>query len=148
MSCCHLNSLAIGSCGTLTLTSFLICLFVRHRCLLQVWLRKLGGADVQINELGPITKVGTGRRMGQIASDDDVWTPSAAYQASIAADAAAAAAAAEAGAANAAAGALPGLEQQQQQTADSSSQGSLPAGERWARRKRAAARPAAAPSSA
>ncbi|WIA11416.1 hypothetical protein OEZ85_011533 [Tetradesmus obliquus] len=71
--------------------------------LIQVWLRKLGGADVQINELGPITKVGTGRRMGQAVSDDDVWKPSAAYQASIEADAAAAAAAAEAGAANAAA---------------------------------------------
>ena len=28
--------------------------------LVQLWLRKLGGADVQINELGPITKVGTG----------------------------------------------------------------------------------------
>lgn len=114
--------------------------------LIQVWLRKLGGADVQINELGPITKVGTGRRMGQAASDDDVWKPSAAYQASIEADAAAAAAAAEAGAANAAAGALPGLEQAA--AASSSSQGSLPAGARWARRKRAAARPAAAPSSA
>jgi hypothetical protein len=25
-----------------------------------VWLRKLGGADVKVNELGPITKVGTG----------------------------------------------------------------------------------------
>ncbi|KAF6261609.1 60Kd inner membrane protein-domain-containing protein [Scenedesmus sp. NREL 46B-D3] len=118
--------------------------------LVQVWLRKLGGADVQINELGPITKVGTGRRMGQVASDDDVWTPSAAFQASIAADAAAAAAAAEAGATNAAAGALPGLEQQQQAAASSgsSSQGSLPPGARWARRKRAAARPAAAAGSA
>lgn len=27
---------------------------------IQVWLRKLGGADVKVNELGPITKVGTG----------------------------------------------------------------------------------------
>jgi YidC/Oxa1 family membrane protein insertase len=29
--------------------------------LIQVWLRKLGGADVKVNELGPITKVGTGK---------------------------------------------------------------------------------------
>eukprot|EP00775_Hariotina_reticulata_P005563 gene5563-5800_t len=39
--------------------------------LIQVWLRKLGGADVQINELGPITKVGTGRRMGPVATEDN-----------------------------------------------------------------------------
>jgi YidC/Oxa1 family membrane protein insertase len=30
----------------------------------QVWLRKLGGADVKVNDLGPVTKPGTGRRLG------------------------------------------------------------------------------------
>jgi len=30
----------------------------------QVWLRKLGGADVRVNDLGPVTKPGTGRRLG------------------------------------------------------------------------------------
>ena len=118
--------------------------------LIQVWLRKLGGADVQINELGPITKVGTGRRMGPVATDDEAWTPSAAYAAAVEADAAAAAAAAAAGPA----GMLP--QQQQAEAAEVaetsssvSSSSSLPTpGVRWARRKRVAAKPAAAPSSA
>jgi YidC/Oxa1 family membrane protein insertase len=121
--------------------------------LIQVWLRKLGGADVQINELGPITKVGTGRRMGPVATDDDVWTPSAAFAASIAADAAAAEAAAAA-AAGGGAQAVAVAELQEQQAAaasaatdsSSSSSSSLPSpGMRWARRKRTVA---AAPSSA
>lgn len=112
--------------------------------LIQVWLRKLGGADVQINELGPITKVGTGRRMGEVATDDDVWEPSAAYKAAIAADAAAAEAAAAASAAG------PAAMMQQQQVAEggsSSSEAAVP-GVRWARRKRSAPKPLAAPSSA
>lgn len=36
--------------------------------LVQLWLRKLGGADVQINELGPITKVGTGEQCKRSAA--------------------------------------------------------------------------------
>jgi hypothetical protein len=32
--------------------------------LIQIWLKKLGGADVQINDLGPVTKLGAGRRTG------------------------------------------------------------------------------------
>lgn len=115
--------------------------------LIQVWLRKLGGADVQINELGPITKVGTGRRLGEIATDDDAWEPSAAFKAALEADAAAAAAAAAAGPA--------GMMQQPQQAVvpagdgGSSSSGGLPQpGARWARRKRVAAKPAASASSA
>lgn len=36
--------------------------------LVQLWLRKLGGADVQINELGPITKVGTGEECERSAA--------------------------------------------------------------------------------
>lgn len=44
----------------------------------QVWLKKLGGATVRINELGPVTKPGSGRRMGEpVGSDDYMWTPPA-----------------------------------------------------------------------
>eukprot|EP00879_Flechtneria_rotunda_P004494 GHRR01004748.1.p1 GENE.GHRR01004748.1~~GHRR01004748.1.p1 ORF type:complete len:430 (+),score=134.04 GHRR01004748.1:669-1958(+) len=120
--------------------------------LIQVWLRKLGGADVQINELGPITKVGTARRMGPIATDDDAWVPSITYEALIEADAAAAAATAEAGAAGAQAGAAVELQRQQEAVAaagsssSSSQDGLLSPGVRWAKRKRAVARPG--PSSA
>jgi hypothetical protein len=34
--------------------------------LVQIWLKKLGGADVQINDLGPVTKLGAGRRTGAL----------------------------------------------------------------------------------
>lgn len=89
----------------------------------------------------------TGRRLGPVASDDDVWQPSAAYKASIAADAAKAAAeAAAAQGGDAAAVAAAQLEQQQQQQQQTSSS-QLPApGVRWAKRKRMA--PAPAPSNA
>lgn len=31
----------------------------------QIWLRKFGGANVEINDLGPVTKLGMGRRLGE-----------------------------------------------------------------------------------
>jgi hypothetical protein len=55
----------------------------------------------QVNELGPVTKVGTGRRLGPLATEDQMWTPPA-Y----------AAATAAAGAADGSSG---GEQQQQQQ---------------------------------
>ncbi|KIZ06714.1 Inner membrane ALBINO3-like protein 1 [Monoraphidium neglectum] len=58
--------------------------------LMQVYLRKLGGATVKVKDLGPVTKVGSARRLGPVAADDDVWE----YQPPAAPDAAAAAAAA------------------------------------------------------
>lgn len=42
---------------------------------IQIWLRKLGGATVKVNDLGPVTKVGSGRRLGPAATDEEVWTP-------------------------------------------------------------------------
>jgi YidC/Oxa1 family membrane protein insertase len=44
----------------------------------QVWLRKLGGADVRVNDLGPVTKPGTGRRLGPAyaaGGEADEWRP-------------------------------------------------------------------------
>ena len=32
----------------------------------QFYLKKLGGADITMNELGPVKKLGMGRRSGQI----------------------------------------------------------------------------------
>ncbi|KAI8474487.1 MAG: 60Kd inner membrane protein-domain-containing protein [Monoraphidium minutum] len=58
--------------------------------LMQVYLRKLGGAVVKVKDLGPVTKVGSARRLGPAASDSEIWE----YEA----PAAAAAAAAEGGA--------------------------------------------------
>ncbi|KAF8070861.1 ALB3.1 [Scenedesmus sp. PABB004] len=82
----------------------------------QLWLRKLGGADVQVNELGPITRVGTARRLGAPAGEDGAWAPSAAFVAAVEADAAAAAAAAEAGP-------MAAVQQQQQQAAAAAAAG-------------------------
>jgi len=42
---------------------------------IQVWLRKLGGADVKVNDLGPITKTATARRLGPVATEEEVWNP-------------------------------------------------------------------------
>ncbi|GLC44867.1 hypothetical protein PLESTB_001681500 [Pleodorina starrii] len=41
----------------------------------QIYLKKLGGAKVTINELGPVTKPGSGRRSGVPATDFQVWVP-------------------------------------------------------------------------
>ena len=65
----------------------------------QVWLRKLGGADVRVNDLGPVTKPGTGRRLGPVYAADggvaEEWRPPKAL-AAVAGGAEAAAAAAAA----------------------------------------------------
>ncbi|GIL75791.1 hypothetical protein Vretimale_5518 [Volvox reticuliferus] len=42
----------------------------------QIYLKKLGGAKVSINELGPVTKPGSGRRSGVPASHLKLWAPS------------------------------------------------------------------------
>jgi len=41
----------------------------------QVYLRKLGGANVKVKDLGPVTKVGSARCLGPAAADDAeaVW---------------------------------------------------------------------------
>lgn len=52
---------------------------------MQVYLRKLGGAKVQINDLGPVRKPGSGRRLGQPVTDFSFWEPSPALVASVAA---------------------------------------------------------------
>jgi hypothetical protein len=39
----------------------------------KVYLRKLGGATVKVKDLGPVTKVGSARRLGPAASDDALW---------------------------------------------------------------------------
>ncbi len=41
--------------------------------LIQIWLKKLGGADVQINDLGPVTKLGAGRRTGGLQRWGGWW---------------------------------------------------------------------------
>ncbi len=48
---------------------------------MQIYLRKLGGADVQINDLGPVTKVGSARRMGPVATEAEMWVPAQALAA-------------------------------------------------------------------
>ncbi|GLI69526.1 hypothetical protein VaNZ11_014168 [Volvox africanus] len=42
----------------------------------QIYLKKLGGATVSINELGPVTKPGSGRRSGTPAMHIKLWVPS------------------------------------------------------------------------
>ena len=37
--------------------------------LMQVYLRKLGGATVKVKDLGPVTKVGSARRLGALAME-------------------------------------------------------------------------------
>jgi hypothetical protein len=39
----------------------------------QVYLRKLGGATVKVKDLGPVTKVGSARRLGALAAESDTW---------------------------------------------------------------------------
>lgn len=41
----------------------------------QIYLKKLGGANVVMNELGPVTKPGSGRRAGVVATDFVAWKP-------------------------------------------------------------------------
>ncbi|KXZ53449.1 ALB31 protein [Gonium pectorale] len=41
----------------------------------QVYLKKLGGANVKMNELGPVTKPGSGRRSGPVAAGFAAWKP-------------------------------------------------------------------------
>lgn len=116
---------------------------------------KLGAVSVEcLRSKGGVLPAG--RRLGPVATDDDLWQPSAAYKASVAADAAAAAAqAAAAQSGDAAAVAAAQLEQQQAAAAapagdgssSSSSSSQLPSpGARWAKRKRLT--PSAAPSNA
>nr|ADI46937.1 ALB3_1m [Volvox carteri f. nagariensis] len=52
----------------------------------QVYLKKLGGARVSINELGPIMKPGSGRRSGIIATDVNPWMPATVPVAAVAAE--------------------------------------------------------------
>nr|ADF43128.1 ALB3p [Chlamydomonas reinhardtii] len=42
---------------------------------IQIYLKKLGGANVVMNELGPVTKPGSGRRNGVAAGEWSVWKP-------------------------------------------------------------------------
>ncbi|KAG2437616.1 hypothetical protein HYH02_011255 [Chlamydomonas schloesseri] len=42
---------------------------------IQIYLKKLGGANVVMNELGPVTKPGSGRRNGTPASGWSAWKP-------------------------------------------------------------------------
>ncbi|KAF5841180.1 60Kd inner membrane protein-domain-containing protein [Dunaliella salina] len=39
----------------------------------QVYLRKLGGASIKVNDLGPVTRPGSGRRAGVPATDFQPW---------------------------------------------------------------------------
>ncbi|MEW5314551.1 MAG: hypothetical protein WDW38_006039 [Sanguina aurantia] len=61
----------------------------------QVYLRKLGGAVIRVNDLGPVTKPGSGRRLGTPAGDVHFWKPTTVLMAVAAAQAEAAADAAE-----------------------------------------------------
>ncbi|KAG2429262.1 hypothetical protein HXX76_011031 [Chlamydomonas incerta] len=42
---------------------------------IQIYLKKLGGANVVMNELGPVTKPGSGRRNGVAAAGWSAWKP-------------------------------------------------------------------------
>ncbi|MEW5297210.1 MAG: hypothetical protein WDW36_000434 [Sanguina aurantia] len=61
----------------------------------QVYLRKLGGAVIRVNDLGPVTKPGSGRRLGTPAGEVQFWKPTTVLMAVAAAQAEAAADAAE-----------------------------------------------------
>eukprot|EP00195_Chlamydomonas_chlamydogama_P016226 CAMPEP_0202895674 /NCGR_PEP_ID=MMETSP1392-20130828/4834_1 /ASSEMBLY_ACC=CAM_ASM_000868 /TAXON_ID=225041 /ORGANISM="Chlamydomonas chlamydogama, Strain SAG 11-48b" /LENGTH=400 /DNA_ID=CAMNT_0049580775 /DNA_START=275 /DNA_END=1477 /DNA_ORIENTATION=+ len=43
--------------------------------LVQIYLKKLGGANVVVNDLGPVTKPGSGRRTGEVVMEFAPWTP-------------------------------------------------------------------------
>ena len=43
--------------------------------LVQVYLKKLGGANVVVNDLGPVTKPGSGRRTGETVAAFAPWVP-------------------------------------------------------------------------
>ncbi|GAX77615.1 hypothetical protein CEUSTIGMA_g5059.t1 [Chlamydomonas eustigma] len=43
--------------------------------LVQIYLKKLGGANVVVNDLGPVTKPGSGRRTGQPVVGFTPWVP-------------------------------------------------------------------------
>ena len=43
--------------------------------LIQVYLKKLGGANVVVNDLGPVTKPGSGRRTGETVAAFAPWVP-------------------------------------------------------------------------
>lgn len=43
--------------------------------LAQVYLKKLGGANVVVNDLGPVTKPGSGRRTGETVAAFAPWVP-------------------------------------------------------------------------
>lgn len=43
--------------------------------MVQIYLKKLGGANVVVNDLGPVTKPGSGRRLGAAISHFEAWVP-------------------------------------------------------------------------
>jgi YidC/Oxa1 family membrane protein insertase len=43
--------------------------------IVTVYLKKFGGADVVMNELGPVTAAGSGRRMGTVVAAFEGWAP-------------------------------------------------------------------------
>lgn len=42
---------------------------------IQIWLKKLGGAEVKVNDLGPVRQLGSARRLGHAIESPEVWTP-------------------------------------------------------------------------
>lgn len=40
---------------------------------IQIYLKKLGGARIRINDLGPVTKLASGRRLGPVVQPQDMW---------------------------------------------------------------------------
>lgn len=41
----------------------------------MIYLKKLGGAKVKVNDLGPVTKPGSGRKLGALAAEYSPWKP-------------------------------------------------------------------------